>query len=85
MRHNIDASLEIPGINGCWLEGEWTGLGGCCSEAEEIPPRLVDWTPSPIPDWEETDEPWELNCTDCTMSYKIYFSDAEEMRLYKEL
>lgn len=47
---NIAASLDKPGINGCWLEGEWTELGGSCSDAEEIQLRLVDWTPSPIPD-----------------------------------
>jgi len=79
---NMPESLETPGISDCWLEGEWTELGGCCSDAEEIPLRLVDWTPSPIPDWEETDEPWELNCIHyiflmykklChTRSYRLY-------------
>lgn len=60
---NIPASLETTNSNDCWLDGEWTEFGGCGNEVEAIPLRPGDWTPSPTPDWDATDEPWELNCT----------------------
>ena len=32
---NIPASLETTNSNDCWLDGEWTELGGCGNEGGE--------------------------------------------------
>jgi len=47
---NIPGSLETTDSNDCWLDGEWTEMGGWGTEVEEIPLRPEDWIPSPTPD-----------------------------------